>query len=88
MRTLLKGTGYLLFLVAGLVMWLAYLGFLGRWLGFVGYIIGFIVAPGAVIFPLIVWIKTGMFPVGYFAIWAIGLFGGGFFFWLGSIGEE
>ena len=88
MRTILKGTGYLLFYGSGLVLFFGYLAFLGEWFGFIGYIIGVVIMPGVIIFPLIVWLKTGMFPVGYFAIWALGLLGGYFCFFLASIGEK
>ena len=88
MRGLLKGTGYLVFFGSGLVLFFAYLSFMGNWLGFLGYVLAFVIAPGVVIFPAIVWIKMGAFPTGYFLIWAVGLFGGFFFFWLGSIGEN
>ena len=88
MRVLLKGTGTVIFLGSGLILFIAYLSFMGQWLGFQGYLIAIFLAPGLVIFPAIVWIKTGAFPVGYFLILAIGFFGGTLFFWLGSIGES
>ena len=88
MRVLLKGTGVVLYVGAGLVMFLSFMSFLGDWLGFFGYVLGLIFSPGIIIFPAIVWIKTGVFPSGYFLIWAIGLVGGSVFFWLGSIGEK
>lgn len=87
MRILLKGTGVLIYAGSGLVLFLAYLSFMGAWLGFLGYLLAFFLAPGLILFPLIVWIKSGAFPFGYFLIWAIGLFGGTFFYWIGSIGE-
>jgi len=88
MRTLLKGTGIILYIGSGVIMFIAYLSFMGAWLGFIGYMIAIIVSPGIIIFPAIVWIKTGIFPVGYFAVWAVGVIGGTFFFFLGSLGED
>lgn len=89
MKSLLIGTGLVLYIGAGLILWFAYFAFLIEWLGFmIGLLIAIVIAPGLVIFPLIVWLKTGLFPVGYFAILAIGLFGGSFFYWLGSKGED
>lgn len=88
MRSLLKGTGIILYIGTGVILWLGYFSFLREWLGFIGTIIAIFIAPGLIIFPLIVWLKTGLFPVGYFAIWAIGLLGGSFFYWLGSKGED
>ena len=88
MGGLLKGVGIFIYLGAGLVMFLSYVVFLGQWLGFFGYALAIIISPGLAIFPAIVWIKTGIFPSGYFLIWAIGLFGGSLFYWLGSIGRK
>lgn len=88
MRVLLKGTGIVIYLGSGLVLFFAYLSFMGAWLGFLGYFLAFIFAPGVVIFPAIVWIKSGTFPFGYFLILAIGIFGGSFFYGIGSIGED
>jgi hypothetical protein len=88
MRVLLKGTGIVLYIGSGLLLWVAYFSFMGEWLGFIGRMIAIIICPGIVIFPAVVWIKTGVFPVGYFAVWAVGVFGGTFFCWLGSLGED
>lgn len=88
MRMLLKLTGWVILFGSGLIIWWAYLSFWLDWLGFLGGLIAFFVAPGAILFPAIAWIKTGVFPFGYFILWGIGLFGGGFFIWLGSVGEE
>lgn len=88
MRTLLKITGYIIFIASGLFMWWAYMLFWENWLGIFGILIAIFSAPGVILFPAIVWIKTGVFPLGYIILWAIGIFGGGFFYWLGSLGED
>jgi hypothetical protein len=45
------------------------------WLGFLGVILAFVLSPGLVIFPIIFWIKEGVFPAFYFIVWGIGLVG-------------
>jgi len=88
MRGLLRATGYIIYFGAGVVLWFSYLMFLQDWLGFIGVLIAIIVSPGLVIFPIIVWVKTGVFPLYYFALLIGGFVIGSIFFALSSIGED
>ena len=67
--------GYILLLGAGLLQFFFYIVALSKWLGFWGVILGFILSPGVVIFPVVFWIVEKVFPTFYFIVWGIGIFG-------------
>lgn len=67
--------GQLLWIGAGLLMFVFWLSAMGSWLGFVGVILSFVLAPGLVIFPLVFWIVEGVFPTFYFTVWLVGTVG-------------
>lgn len=75
MRTIGKIIGYLLWIGAGILMFIFWLIAMSKWLGFLGTILAFILAPGLVIFPLVFWIVEGVFPTFYFVVWGIGIVG-------------
>ena len=75
MRTIGKIIGYLLWIGAGILMFIFWLMAMSKWLGFLGTILAFILAPGLVIFPLVFWIVEGVFPTFYFMVWGIGIVG-------------
>lgn len=75
MKNLLSILGTVVFFGSGLLMWIVYVGSLANWFGFIGFVVGVITTPGAVIFPLIYWFVEGVFPVGYFLLWGVGLAG-------------
>lgn len=56
-------------------MRLVYIGSLTNWFGPIGFVVGVLTTPGTVIFPLIYWFIEGVFPVGYFLLWGVGLAG-------------
>ena len=55
------------------ILWIGYAITWTQWLGFFGFLIGLSTAPGLVIFPLLYWIVENEFPIGYAAIWLVGL---------------
>jgi hypothetical protein len=58
------GCGVLTFYWYLLTMW--------DWLGSpLGIIAAFVVAPGAVVFPLVYWLVQGSFPIHYVTVWAV-----------------
>jgi hypothetical protein len=75
MGTFGKIIGYLLWIGAGILMFIFWLMAMSKWLGFLGTILAFILAPGLVIFPLVFWIVEGVFPAFYFMVWGIGIVG-------------
>lgn len=75
MSTIGKVIGYLLWIGAGILMFLFWLMAMSNWLGFLGTILAFVLAPGLVIFPIVFWIVEGVFPTFYFIIWGIGIVG-------------
>ena len=75
MRSIGITIGYIMTMGAGLLMFGFWLNALHDWWGIFGVIIGFLIAPGAVIFPLIFWIVEGVFPTFYFLVWGIGVIG-------------
>ena len=60
---------------AGIFMLIFWFSAMVKWLGFLGAVLAFILIPGEVIFPIIFWIKEGVFPTFYFIVWGIGLVG-------------
>ena len=75
MRTIGKIIGYLMWIGAGLLMFAFWFMAMREWLGFIGGFLAFIVAPGAVIFPVVFWIVEGVFPSFYFMVWGVGIVG-------------
>ncbi|PIV44980.1 MAG: hypothetical protein COS25_02325 [Candidatus Nealsonbacteria bacterium CG02_land_8_20_14_3_00_37_10] len=75
MRTIGKIIGYILWIGAGILMFIFWLMAMSKWLGFLGTILAFILAPGLVIFPIVFWIVEGTFPAFYFIVWGIGIVG-------------
>jgi hypothetical protein len=75
MKKLGRLLGTVLLYGAGLLMFIFWVGAMGKWLGTLGIILAIIIAPGAIIFPAAYWIIEGVFPTLYFALWGIGLLG-------------
>jgi len=75
MRTIGKIIGMILYIGAGILMFIFWLMAMSKWLGFLGTILAFILDPGLVIFPIVFWIVEGMFPAFYFIVWGIGIVG-------------
>jgi len=75
MRSIGKIIGYLMWIGAGILMFIFWFLAMSKWLGLLGGILAFIVAPGLVIFPIIFWIVEGVFPTFYFIVWGVGIVG-------------
>ena len=75
MRTIGKVIGYLMWIGAGILMFIFWFMAMSKWLGFLGGILAFILAPGLVIFPIVFWIVEGVFPAFYFIVWGVGIVG-------------
>ena len=75
MRTMGKVIGYILWIGSGILMFIFWFSAMKMRLGFLGVILAFVLSPGLVIFPIIFWIKEGVFPAFYFIVWGIGLVG-------------
>ena len=75
MKTIGKIIGYLLWIGAGILMFIFWLTALSKWLGFWGVVIAFVCSPGLVVFPIIFWIVEKVFPTFYFIVWGIGVAG-------------
>lgn len=75
MRSILENIGYLLWIGAGILLFIFWLQTMSSWLGFLGIILALILAPGLVIFPFVFWIVEGVFPTFYFVVWGIGIVG-------------
>lgn len=75
MSTIGKVIGYLLWIGAGILMFIFWLMAMSNWLGFLGTILAFVLAPGLVIFPIVFWVVEGVFPTFYFIVWGIGIVG-------------
>jgi len=73
MRTIGKIIGMILWIGAGILMFIFWLMAMSNWLGFFGTILAFVLVPGLVIFPLVFWIVEGVFPTFYFIVWGIGM---------------
>ena len=87
MRTIGKVIGYLIWIGAGILMFIFWLMAMSNWLGLLGTILAFVLTPGLVIFPIIFWIVEGVFPAFYFIVWGIGIVGL-IITGLSSIGED
>ena len=67
--------GVLITLVAGVLQYVFWFVAWADWLGVIGVILGFILTPGVVIFPIIYWIDKGECPILYFTLMFAGWFG-------------
>ncbi len=75
LKNSLRPVGVLIALVAGVLQCVFWFVAWADWLGVFGVILGFILTPGVVIFPIIYWIVDGDFPALYFALMFAGWFG-------------
>jgi len=75
MRTIGIIIGQILYIGSGLLMFFFWLMAMSSWLGLLGTILAFVLAPGAIIFPLVFWFVEVVFPVSYFILWATGIVG-------------
>ena len=75
MRTIGKVIGYLMWIGAGILMFIFWFMAMSQWLGFLGSILAFILTPGLVIFPIVFWIVEKVFPAFYFIVWGVGIVG-------------
>lgn len=75
MKSIGKTIGYLLWIGAGIFVFIFWLIAMSKWLGSLGIILAFILAPGIIIFPIIFWIVEDVFPVFYFIVWGVGIVG-------------
>jgi hypothetical protein len=75
MRTIGKVVGYLMWIAAGILMFIFWFMAMSKWLGFLGSVLAIILSPGIVIFPIVFWIKEGVFPAFYFIVWGVGIVG-------------
>ena len=75
MRTIGKIIGYLMWIGAGILMFIFWFMAMNKWLGLLGSILAIILTPGLVIFPIVFWIVEGIFPSFYFIVWGVGIVG-------------
>ena len=75
MRSILRPLGTLIVAVAGVLQLIFWFVAWADWLGVIGVILGLILTPGVVIFPIVYWIVEGDFPTLYFALMFAGWFG-------------
>lgn len=75
MRTIGKIIGYLMWVGAGILLFIFWLMTMSKWLGLLGVILAIVLTPGVVIFPIVFWIVEGVFPAFYFIVWCIGIVG-------------
>lgn len=71
----MKTIGYLMWIGAGVLMFIFWLMAMIKWLGLLGTILAFVLSPGLVIFPIVFWIVEGVFPAFYFIVWGVGIVG-------------
>jgi hypothetical protein len=71
----MKTIGKVLWYGAGIITWFIMMSSMYQWWGGLGLLGGFVFVPGVVLFPFIYWLVEGAFPIMYFVIWAIGVFG-------------
>ena len=74
--TALKVVGMILFYGMGLILLVFSLMFYYALWGVGGLVGAFILFPLVEIYPIVVWIMTGIFPGLLFAIWGVGIVGG------------
>lgn len=75
MRLIGTAIGLIMWVGAGILMFIFYLVAMSNWLGLLGTFLAFILIPGLVIFPIAFWIVEGVFPAFYFIVWGIGIVG-------------
>lgn len=75
MKKIFRVLGAIMWIGAGIFMFLFWFGAMTKWLGFFGSVLAILIAPGLVVFPVIFWIVEGVFPVVYFSIWGLGIAG-------------
>ena len=75
MRTIGAVIGYLMWIGAGIIMFIFWFMAMSKWLGFLGGILAFILTPGIVVFPIVYWFVEGVFPSLYFIVWGAGIVG-------------
>ncbi len=75
MKIIGKTIGYLIWVGAGILMFLFWFMAMSEWLGFFGVILAIVLTPGLVVFPIIFWIVEGVFPTFYFIIYGVGIIG-------------
>lgn len=75
MRAIGRVIGYLMWIGAGILMFIFWFIAMSKWLGFLGGILAIILTPGLVIFPIVFWIVEGIFPSFYFIVWGVGIVG-------------
>ena len=75
MRLMGKVIGYVMWIGAGILTFIFWFVAMTKWLGFLGSVLAIILSPGLVIFPVVFWIKEGVFPVFYFMVWGVGVVG-------------
>ena len=71
----MKNIGMVVFVIASLVLWYFTMSGFYEWWGSGGVIAGFVLAPISAVYPFLFWFKEGVFPVLYFAVWAVGIVG-------------
>lgn len=75
MRKILRVVGGIMWLGAGVFMFIFWFNAMSEWLGCFGSFLAIMIAPGLIVFPIVFWIVEGVFPVMYFAIWGLGILG-------------
>ena len=67
--------GYAMCTIGEILLFIFWMGAMIDWFGGLGILLGLILTPGFVIFPIIFWIVEGVFPTMYFVVWAVGTIG-------------
>jgi hypothetical protein len=75
MKIIGRIVGYVMWVGAGLLMFIFWFMAMTKWLGFLGSVLAIVLTPGLVIFPIIFWIVEHVFPTFYFIIFGIGIIG-------------
>jgi len=75
MRKIGAVIGYLMWIGAGIIMFIFWFMAMSKWLGVLGGILAFILTPGIVVFPIVYWFVEGVVPSLYFIVWGAGIVG-------------
>jgi hypothetical protein len=75
MRKALAVSGFLIYSLSGVVLWILMTFAFVHWWGSIGIVAGFIFTPGIVVFGFIFWLVEHTFPILYFEVWALGILG-------------
>ena len=75
MKSVGRVIGNAIWVISGILMFIFWMGAMRHWLGGLGVILGLILSPSLVIFPIVFWVVEGIFPTVYFLIWGIGILG-------------